>query len=147
MRQNYSRKHAIPIDELGFTFRVLTGTEATEALSHAAGHGAAEGAWIRGLFLQGVAWNADKGYLCEARPRELFSPLPVMLVLPERTSKINHGHAYPCPIYKTSERFGILSTSGHSTNFVMTAHVPMDPAHSVNHWVKRGAALITQLDT
>ena len=74
----------------------------------------------------------------------LFVPLPPMLFLPAKTDEFRDVPSYESPLYKTSERRGTLSTTGHSTNFVCDVRVPS--SHSQSHWVQRGVALLTSLD-
>jgi dynein heavy chain len=53
---------------------------------------------------------------------------------------------YACPVYKTSDRRGMLSTTGHSTNFVMFVIMPIAAGMTATHWVQRGVCMLTQLD-
>jgi dynein heavy chain len=148
-RQNYARKYHIPIDELGYDYRVLSPQECS-TIAHAGekAHPPADGVYIKGLFLQSASWDGPGGVLAEARPRELFSVLPIVHLLPIKTADIDKAaHRYACPVYKTSERAGILSTTGHSTNYVMPLGLPMAKEHSQKHWIKRGTALFTSSDT
>ena len=51
---------------------------------------------------------------------------------------------YKCPVYRTLARHGSLSTTGHSTNFLIPVYLKTKINSS--HWVKRGTALFAQLD-
>jgi dynein heavy chain len=112
--------------------------------------------------MEGARWDAAKHVIAESNPRELFVQMPYIHLLPKEKSQVpvvkgipeqytgsTHGTAnvYLCPVYKTSFRQGVLSTTGHSTNFVMLIRIPMAAQHKQKHWIKRGVALLTQLDS
>lgn len=81
----------------------------------------------------------------EQLPKVLNEPLPVLLLMPSMMDKIDYSdNRYRCPVYKTSERKGVLSTTGHSTNFVLPILLPTKKP--VQHWIKRGCAALCQLD-
>merc|ERR1711871_1617710 len=155
--QNFARKHKHPIDTVDFDFRVLTAAEMTVA----DGQKPEDGAFMKGLFMDGARWDAVAHAINESNPRELFvtvpyihlepklkSDVPTVEGIPEQYTGFTNGtdHVYMCPVYKTSFRQGVLSTTGHSTNFVMFIRLPMLAEHKQKHWIKRGVALLTQLD-
>lgn len=70
--------------------------------------------------------------------------MQAILLLPEVGHKVPDTGIYVCPVYKTIKRAGTLSTTGHSTNFVLDMEIPSD--HRQEHWIKRGVAMICSLD-
>ena len=63
---------------------------------------------------------------------------------------------YKCPCYKILSRAGTLSTTGHSTNFVLPVELPsLEPCSGLfskyvetfsGHWIKRAVALFCALN-
>ena len=86
-----------------------------------------------------------RGVLTEQQYRVLYDSMPIIWLKPTTRPNIdNSPRRYQCPLYKTSLRRGVLSTTGHSTNYVLTILLNSDC--DVHHWIKRGAALLCQLD-
>jgi len=142
--QVHARKTKIPIDTLEFFSNVTTMARADLVKSLPE-----SGCNIHGLFLQGCGWDAGRGELRESHKDVLFELMPVIWLEPidlqENKDRITQKNLYMCPIYKTSERKGTLSTTGHSTNFVK--YFPLSqPGMDVAHWISRGVALLCMLD-
>eukprot|EP00929_Paragymnodinium_shiwhaense_P038462 TRINITY_DN20312_c0_g2_i4.p1 TRINITY_DN20312_c0_g2~~TRINITY_DN20312_c0_g2_i4.p1 ORF type:complete len:4213 (-),score=1296.02 TRINITY_DN20312_c0_g2_i4:279-12917(-) len=139
--QNFARKEHLPIDMLIWNYKVQLAGKITFGDFGA-------GCMVYGLFIEGARWDDIEGVVAESLPKVLFSEMPHFHLIPCEVSKdaTVRKTTYPAPIYKTSERKGTLSTSGHNTNYVMTAMLPMAVSHTEKHWTKRGVALLTQLD-
>ncbi|PSN46072.1 Dynein heavy chain 1 [Blattella germanica] len=116
--QNFARKYVVSIDAISFGFKVLDQSPKKRP---------ADGCCIWGLFVEGARWNETKRLLDESRPKELYTV-----------------GIYECPVYKTLTRAGTLSTTGHSTNYVVAIEIPSNKTQT--HWIKRGVALICALN-
>jgi dynein heavy chain len=136
--QNFARKYRVPVDTVSFDFEVI------DAPLDSIARGPEDGCYIRGLFLEGARWNADMKELDESRPKELFTEMPIVWLKPVQNRKKSSAGYYDCPVYKTLQRAGTLSTTGHSTNFVLSIELPTSAPKS--HWIKRGVALICGLN-
>ncbi|XP_022110107.1 dynein heavy chain 1, axonemal-like isoform X1 [Acanthaster planci] len=136
--QNYARKAIVSIDTIGFDFAVMR--EPVEKITQRPD----TGCYVRGLFLEGARWGYEEHQLTESRPKELYTDMPVMQFIPAENRKQPEEGIYVCPVYKTLTRAGALSTTGHSTNYVLPVEIPSDKPQF--HWIKRGVALICALD-
>lgn len=103
-----------------------------------------EGAYVYGMSMEAARWDNEENCLNESLPKVLYSGCPVIKLMPKLQKDLTVFQHYECPLYLTLGRRGILTTSGHNSNFVMYIKLATkkDPAH----WIKRGVALFTQLN-
>jgi dynein heavy chain len=116
--QNYARKYRFPIDTVSFSF-VMKDEIAQDIVNKPE-----DGCLIYGLFLEGARWDKKVKSLIDPKPKELFSPMPTIHMLPQKDRATPTSDIYRCPVYKILTRTGTLSTTGHSTNFVTWIEIP-----------------------
>jgi len=155
--QNHARKYSQPIDQLSFHFDVKPVYRLQEDVAEAVaklGHGETlemdneletpeDGVLVHGLFLEAAKWNMEDMVLGESLFGEMTSPLPVLHMEPKMNFTPD-ATKYVCPLYKTALRAGTLSTTGHSTNFVVAVYLPS--SKDQDHWISKGTALLCQLN-
>jgi dynein heavy chain len=136
--QNYARKHVIAIDKLSFEYVVkdnMSYQDVTEKPD--------DGCYIYGMFLEGARWDSKKHIISQPRPKELYSDFPLMHLVPVTDRKVPTTGIYNCPLYKVVSRRGTLSTTGHSTNFVMFMEFTSKESQDV--WIRAGVAAFLAL--
>jgi len=156
--QNMARRDKVAIDEVTWNFYVQPKKTLQGCMDdpYVNEYTVPEiGCYIYGLFMEGARWDDDRGCIHESLPKVLFDMFPVILMVPiTKANDKTPPNVYNCPVYKTSERRGVLSTTGHSTNFVMTMQVPIladDDDETTwddteTYWIRRGTAMLTGLD-
>ena len=133
--QNFARKYQKPIDGIAFNMHMQKTPQKDIKTKPE------DGCYIHGFFLQGCRWDAEMGSLVDSKPKELFTSMPVIWLEPEENRTTPTEGVYVCPAYKTLRRAGVLSTTGHSTNFVVYIEIPTKEPQS--KWIKAGVALFT----
>ncbi|XP_057658316.1 dynein axonemal heavy chain 6 isoform X1 [Diorhabda carinulata] len=153
--QTFARKYNLPIDELKYDFHLYNNVLDQEDIYGV--HVAQEkevytayklyehpidGVIIHGLFIDAGRWDFKTEELVDAKPGEINPPLPLMWLKPTRKMPPDDPR-YVAPLYKTSIRAGVLSTTGHSTNFVIAVLLPTKQNQA--YWILKGTALLTQI--
>ncbi|KAL0226771.1 hypothetical protein P9112_014095 [Eukaryota sp. TZLM1-RC] len=107
--QASARANGVPVDALSFEFTVLT-QSAEEITSHPS-----EGAYIRGLYLEGARWNREDSCLAEPLPMILFDEMPIVHFKPVENKKKPSKSMYQAPLYIYPERAGTIQRGSYVT--------------------------------
>jgi dynein heavy chain len=76
--QNYARKKSIAIDKVNFKFKFMDNVTHHSEIKEKPQFGC----YIYGIFIEGCRWSETTHTLSESRPKELFSQLPIMHLIP-----------------------------------------------------------------
>uniref|UniRef100_A0A3Q3F9T0 Uncharacterized protein n=1 Tax=Labrus bergylta TaxID=56723 RepID=A0A3Q3F9T0_9LABR len=101
------------------------------------------GVLVHGMFMDSCRWDDDNMVIEDALPKVMNTMLPVMHFEPQQ-NYVPEPDLYHAPLYKTSARAGTLSTTGHSTNYVVTVMLPSK--RPSDYWISKGSALLCQLE-
>ena len=140
--QTHARQYKIAIDELSFSFEVCEQEDPSQVEEKPA-----DGVLVYGLFMDGARYNREQKCIDEQFPDELYDKMPVIHFKPTK-DYVPKEDEYSCPMYKTGLRRGLLSTTGQSTNYVISVELPcsQEDYKPPAHWVRRAAALLCQLN-
>uniref|UniRef100_A0A8C2Q2H6 Dynein, axonemal, heavy chain 6 n=1 Tax=Cyprinus carpio TaxID=7962 RepID=A0A8C2Q2H6_CYPCA len=129
--QNHARKYNLPIDELNFRFNMVPLPTMED------------GVLVHGMFMDACRWDDTNMVIEDALLRVMNPMLPVVHFEPQQ-NYVPEPTLYHAPLYKTSIRAGTLSTTGHSTNFVVTVMLPSNQPS--DYWISKASALLCQLN-
>jgi len=138
--QNFARKNKYAIDLLSFEFRVRDDLKSDQIKE-----GPEAGIYAFGMFMEGAKWNEQTHFVDDSVPKELYTDVPIIHFLPVLNRVPPTTGFYECPLYKVLSRKGTLSTTGHSTNFVIRVEMPSDRGE--DYWIKAGVAMFLALKT
>jgi len=136
--QTHARKYQIAINSLGFDFSVYHCEE--EDIENFPENGVV----VSGLYMEGARWDTQTNLIQDSWPGEMFSKMRPIHFLPVE-NPVGVPDQYACPVYKTSTRAGVLSTTGMSTNFVLPVMLPTD--RDPEYWIWKGVAFLLNLNS
>lgn len=136
--QTHAREFKIAIDRLDFTFEIQD-AERPDEIEEAP----KTGVMIYGLFIDGARWDRENQIITDQYPAKMVETMPIVWFKPQEDYKPDPDE-YQAPLYKTSVRAGVLSTTGQSTNYVLNVAMPSKESPAL--WVQRAAALLCMLN-
>ena len=132
-----ARKNGVAIDTLSWEFAIINQSE-----NHIK-ESPAEGVYVKGMFLEGAAFDARNGCLIEPKPMQLTFNMPVISFKPSEQKKKQSKLVYNCPVYYYPNRSSSFIVTVDLKTAANTKDAAIRPAE---HWVKRGTALVLSLE-
>ncbi|KAG5468030.1 hypothetical protein LSCM4_01117 [Leishmania orientalis] len=98
-----------------------------------------DGAYVRGLYLEGARWDAERRTLAPQLKKQLIAEMPVMQIVPTESSRVKTVGTFKTPVYVNGDR-----RSAAGVGLVFMADLPSDKHPSL--WVLESVALLLESD-
>jgi dynein heavy chain len=98
-----------------------------------------DGAYCYGFLLDGASWDWQAGAMDEAKPKEMYSVMPVCqcrAVIANESDKEDLT-SYKCPVYRTEQR---------GNTYIFTAQLRTPSRYIPRKWVLAGVAIILDVE-
>lgn len=132
-----ARKNGISIDALNWEFLIINQSESALITPPA------DGAYVKGLILEGARWDFDHDTLTEPYPMELHCQMPIIHFRPVETKKKSTKGYYNCPLYI----YPIRAETRERPSFIIALDLKCGPGRTPDLWTKRGTALLLSMGT
>ena len=137
VQQSTARKNEWPLDKTVVMTEVTKKRDPDEIDA-----ASRDGAYVCGLTLEGCRWDDKLASLADSHPKELFAPMPVMLLKAVTVEKAEQKDMYACRVYKT--RLRPKGALGHPDGgYVFTAG--LKTKEKAEKWVMAGVALLSDI--
>ena len=133
-----ARKNELPLD------RLTTVCDVTKKMSPDEVEASTrDGAYVHGLFLEGARWDIATGQVDDAILKQLYCPLPVILMKAAMVDKGAGRDIFDCPAYKTLTRNPV---DGKPTGgYIFTAG--LKTKQPANKWILAGVSLFMDVES
>jgi len=98
------------------------------------------GAMVRGLFLEGAAWDLETSTLRRQDPKVLVVSLPLVQIIPAEAAKVKLTNTLRTPVYTTSDRRNAMGVG-------LVFEADLATFDDISHWILQGVALVLNADT
>ena len=134
LMQTAARTNNVSVDTLAWDFPIVNVEEKDVTAAPK------DGAYVRGLFLEGAGWNWEHSCLCEPEAMELIYPMPIIHFKPVESKKSKTKGMYASPLYLYPLRTG----SRERPSFMLPIELKSGTVEP-EFWTKRGTALLLAL--
>lgn len=120
--------------------KLMIATEFTKkSLEQIEAHAKDGAAYCYGFLLDGAAWDTQTGLMDEARPKEMFSHMPVCLcrAIKAPDTQREDKSTYICPVYRTE---------GRGNTYIFEAQLRTPPKYEPRKWILAGVAIILDVE-